>query len=234
MDLQPVPNYVDNLSGQGGGRTEGTGARTYPLYYQRFFAPDLPTEFQRMVYASVGQMLPIYGAKLFLQSPSTFAPVDQVPVTSNYVVGPGDQLLIRVWGQMNFNAEVTVDREGMVYIPHVGAIHVGGVPYGNVQQQVRDGVARIYKNFDRIGESGATSPHPHLCYRAGALSGQLHGEFAEHAGERDLCHRRPGAAGIVASYFLRRNGTTVDGLRHLRPAGERATSRTMCRCCRET
>ena len=79
-----------------------------------------------MVYASVGQMLPIYGAKLFLQSPSTFAPVDQVPVTSNYVVGPGDQLLIRVWGQINFNAEVTVDREGMMYVPHVGAIHVGG------------------------------------------------------------------------------------------------------------
>ena len=139
MDLQQVPTFADNL----GGRGEGTNARTYPLYYQRFFAPDQPTEFQRMVYSSVGQMLPIYGAKLFLQSPSTFAPVDQVPVTSNYVVGPGDQLLVRVWGQINFNAEVTVDRQGMIYVPHVGTIHVGGAPYSDLQQQVRDGIARI-------------------------------------------------------------------------------------------
>lgn len=157
MDLQPVPNYIDNLNGLGG-RTEGTTARTYPLYYQRFFAPDQPTGFQRMVYASVGQMLPIYGAKLFLQSPSTFAPVDQVPVTSNYVIGPGDQLLVRVWGQMNFNAEVMVDREGMVYIPHVGAIHVAGLPYSDVQQQVRQAIARIYKNFDVSVNLGQLHP----------------------------------------------------------------------------
>jgi protein involved in polysaccharide export with SLBB domain len=157
MDLQQVPNYTDNLNGQGG-RTESTNARTYPLYYQRFFAPDMPTEFQRMVYASVGQMLPIYGAKLFLQSPSTFAPVDQVPVTSNYLVGPGDQLLIRVWGQMNFNAEVTVDREGMVYIPHVGPIHVGGLAYNDLQQHVREDVGRIYKNFDVSVNLGQLHP----------------------------------------------------------------------------
>ncbi|HEX6771150.1 MAG TPA: SLBB domain-containing protein [Acidobacteriaceae bacterium] len=157
MDLQPVPNFIDNLNGFGG-RTESNMARTYPLYYQRFFAPDQPTAFQRTVYASVGQMLPIYGARLFLQSPSTFAPVDQVPVTSTYVVGPGDQLLIRVWGQMNFNAEVTVDREGMVYVPHVGAIRVGGLAYSEVQQQVRQAVGRIYKNFDLSVNLGQLHP----------------------------------------------------------------------------
>jgi protein involved in polysaccharide export with SLBB domain len=157
MDLQQVPNYVDNLNALGG-RTEGTNARSYPLYYQRFFAPDQPTEFQRMVYASVGQMLPIYGAKLFLQSPSTFAPVDQVPATSSYVVGPGDQLLIRVWGQMNFNAEVTVDREGMIYIPHVGAIQVGGLHYGDVPQAIKAAVGRIYKNFDVSVNLGQLHP----------------------------------------------------------------------------
>ncbi|MEA2539740.1 MAG: hypothetical protein QOH35_1106, partial [Acidobacteriaceae bacterium] len=68
MDLQSVPSFVDNLNGLPG-RSESSNARSYPLYYQRFFAPDQPTEFQRRVYASVGQMLPIYGAKLFLQSP---------------------------------------------------------------------------------------------------------------------------------------------------------------------
>ena len=209
VDLQGVPDYVDNLSDQGGGRTEGTNARLYPLYYQRVFAPDQPTEFQRLVYASVGRMLPIFGAKLFLQSPSTFAPVDQVPVTSNYVVGPGDQLLIRVWGQINFNAEVTVDREGMVYVPHVGAIHVGGVPYSDLQQQVRDGVGRIYKSFDVSVNLGHLHPirvfvtglarYPGS-YTVSSLSTLVSAIFATGG---------PAPQGSLRHILLRRNGATI-------------------------
>jgi protein involved in polysaccharide export with SLBB domain len=205
MDLQQVPNYTDNLSG----RDQGTNARAYPLYYQRFFAPDQPSEFQRMVFASVGQMLPIYGAKLFLQSPSTFAPVDQVPVTSNYVVGPSDQLLIRVWGQMNFNAEVTVDRNGMVYVPHVGAIHVGGVPYSDLQEQVRNAVGRIYKNFDVSVNLGQLHPirifvtgqarYPGS-YTVSSLSTLVSALFATGG---------PGPQGSLRHIQLRRNGATT-------------------------
>jgi protein involved in polysaccharide export with SLBB domain len=208
MDLQQVPTYSDNL----GGRGEGTNARLYPLYYQRFFSPDQPSEFQRMVFASVGQMLPIYGAKLFLQSPSTFAPVDQVPVTSNYVVGPGDQLLIRVWGQMNFNAEVTVDRNGMVYVPHIGAIHVGGVPYSDLQQQVRNAVGRIYKNFDVSVNLGQLHPirifvtgqarYPGS-YTVSSLSTLVSALFATGG---------PGPQGSLRHIQLRRNGTAVADL----------------------
>ncbi|MDQ1452321.1 MAG: hypothetical protein QOK38_2187 [Acidobacteriaceae bacterium] len=208
MDLQSVPSFVDNLNGLPG-RSESSNARSYPLYYQRFFAPDQPTEFQRRVYASVGQMLPIYGAKLFLQSPSTFAPVDQVPVTSNYVVGPGDQLLIRVWGQINFNAELTVDRNGIVYIPQVGAVHVGGIPYDQLRQHVHDGVARIYKNFDVSVNLGQLHPirifitgqarYPGS-YTVSSLSTLVSAIFATGG---------PAPQGSLRHILLRRNGTTV-------------------------
>ncbi len=62
--------------------------------------------------ASLGSLLPVYGDSLFQVVPSTFAPVRQVPVTSDYVLGPGDQLVVRIWGQVNFNSELTVDRSG--------------------------------------------------------------------------------------------------------------------------
>ena len=165
-----------------------------------------------MVYSSVGQMLPIYGAKLFLQSPSTFAPVDQVPVTSNYVVGPGDQLLVRVWGQINFNAEVTVDRQGMIYVPHVGAIHVGGAPYSDLQQQVRDGIARIYKNFDLSVNLGQLHPirifltgqarYPGS-YTVSSMSTLVSALFATGG---------PAPQGSMRHILLRRNGATVADL----------------------
>jgi protein involved in polysaccharide export with SLBB domain len=207
IDLQGVPEYVDNLNGLG--RTEATNSRLYPLYYQRFFAPDQPTEFQRTVYASVGQMLPIYGAKLFLQSPSTFAPVDQVPVTPDYVVGAGDQLLIRVWGQMNFNAEVTVDREGLVYVPHVGGIHVGGVRYGNVQQVVRDAIGRIYKNFDLSVNMGQLHPIRIFVTGQARYQGSYTVSSVSTLVSALFATGGPSPQGSMRHIQLRRNGATI-------------------------
>src|SRR5882672_1531546 len=52
-------------------------------------------EFQLFVTQSTGRDLPIFGANLFRNVPSTFAPVDNVPVTPDYVIGPGDEIQIR-------------------------------------------------------------------------------------------------------------------------------------------
>jgi protein involved in polysaccharide export with SLBB domain len=113
-----------------------------------------PTEFQRLVRASWGSMLPVYGDSLFQVVPSTFAPVRQIPIPSDYVLGPDDQLVIRIWGQVNFNSELTVDRSGAVYLPQVGSIHVAGLPYSQLEQHLHDAVARIYKNFNLEVELG--------------------------------------------------------------------------------
>lgn len=207
LDLQQVPTYTDNLNG--GRELANPNARQYPLYYQRFFAPDQPTEFQRVAFASVGQMLPIFGAKLFLQSPSTFAPVDQVPVTDSYVIGPGDQLLVRIWGQINFNADLTVDRNGTIYIPQVGAIQVGGSTYGDVQSHIHDSIARIYKNFSLSVNLGQLHPirifvigqarYPGS-YTVSSVSTLISAVFATGG---------PGPQGSLRHIQLRRNGATV-------------------------
>ncbi len=113
--------------------------------------PDLPvqlSEFQRLVAASVGKVLPIYGANLFRNVPSTFAPVTRIPVTPDYVIGPGDELLIRVWGQVTLDGHFTVDRSGAIYIPRVGTIQVSGVPVAKLTDYLRAQVGRNFKNFD--------------------------------------------------------------------------------------
>src|SRR5215469_7094269 len=66
--------------------------------------PEPYTEFQKFVAAATGRVLPIFGSDLFRRVPSTFAPVDLAPVPASYVVGPGDELRIRVWGQLTFQA----------------------------------------------------------------------------------------------------------------------------------
>lgn len=110
--------------------------------------PDPLTEFQRLVQSSVGQTLPIYGARLFMNSPSTFAPLDRVPVTPDYVIGPGDELLLQAWGQISLNSRFTVDRAGDIFIPQVGTVHTAGLPFSQLQSYLKSQMSRVFRNFD--------------------------------------------------------------------------------------
>lgn len=116
--------------------------------------PLPPTEFQRLIAASLGQTLPVFGRNLFQGVPSTFAPLDQVPVPSDYVIGPGDELRIHVWGQVNFNSFVKVSTAGSVYLPQAGEVHVSGLAFADLDSQLRRSIARIYRNFDLSVEMG--------------------------------------------------------------------------------
>jgi len=144
---QNGPTYQDN-----GGANRNQINMAYPAGPITSLEPL--TEFQKLVAATTEQVLPIFGQDLFRGVPSTFAPVDQVPVTPDYVIGPGDEIRVRVWGQVNFNADLTVDRSGDVYVPQVGRIHVTGLPFSGLSEQIRSQIARVYRNFDLTVDLG--------------------------------------------------------------------------------
>ena len=106
------------------------------------------TEFQQMVADSAGRPLPLFGQSLFNQPPSTFAPLDQLQVPGDYIIGPGDGLQIRIWGQLEADLRVSVDRSGQVYIPHVGQISVAGVHYDELEQHLKNEVSKTFRNFN--------------------------------------------------------------------------------------
>ncbi len=110
--------------------------------------PEPPTEFQRFVASSVGRVLPIFGAALFEKVPTTFAPIDRAPVTADYVVGPGDEILLRVWGQVNMDLRLPVDRAGAVYIHQVGNVAVSGMQFRQLPEYLKSQLGRIFRNFD--------------------------------------------------------------------------------------
>ena len=112
------------------------------------FAPDPVTDMQRLAKTATGEMLPVFGRDLFQMVPSTFAPGDQLAVTSDYVIGPGDDILLRLWGPETFNSQLTVDRSGAIYIPKVGAIHVAGLRFDQLQPQITAELGHSYRNFN--------------------------------------------------------------------------------------
>ena len=110
--------------------------------------PPERLEFQDFVAQSTGRDLPIFGSELFRNVPSTFAPVDTGPVTAEYVIGPGDEIMIRAWGQVDVDLSVAVDRTGAINIPKVGTIHVAGIKYEDLQKYLKAAIGRVFRNFD--------------------------------------------------------------------------------------
>ncbi len=117
-------------------------------------APEPLTEFQKFIASTTGQVLPVYGADLFRRVPSTFAPLGLIPVPPDYVLGPGDELRIRLWGQVNNQANVRIDRSGDIYLPQVGPVHVAGLPFSDLEGHLREAVSRVYKNFNLTVDVG--------------------------------------------------------------------------------
>ena len=106
-----------------------------------------PTQFQALVENATGHLLPIFGQDMF-ETPAMFAASQNIPVTADYVLGPGDEVLIRAWGQVDVDYHAVVDRSGVLAIPKVGSINVGGVRYDQLQSLVKSSIGRIYNNFD--------------------------------------------------------------------------------------
>jgi protein involved in polysaccharide export with SLBB domain len=110
--------------------------------------PEEPGEFEKFVASSVGKDLPLYGHHLFKNVPNTFSPLDNIPVTADYMVGPGDELLMRGWGQVDFDMAVVVDRNGSIYLPKVGNVSVAGVRYQALQAHLKNKIGRVFRNFE--------------------------------------------------------------------------------------
>ncbi|GAA5012520.1 SLBB domain-containing protein [Massilia kyonggiensis] len=106
---------------------------------------NVPSEFQKFIEDNTGKLLPIFGSEFFANTPSTFAPISNAPVPSDYPLGPGDELMIRGWGTIDIDYRATIDRNGTIAIPTIGSVPLAGVKAGDAQKTIRAAVGRLYK-----------------------------------------------------------------------------------------
>jgi len=106
------------------------------------------SDFEIFAEQAAGHRLDVFGRSLFDKGPTTFAPLSNIPVPADYVIGPGDQLVIRAWGKIDVDATVTVDRRGQVILPKIGPVNVAGLRYEQLDECVRKAIETIYKGFD--------------------------------------------------------------------------------------
>ena len=83
-----------------------------------------------------------FGHELFEDVPSTFAPGADLPIPADYVLGPGDNVLVSLFGNVNAEYLLIVNRDGEIQIPELGPIIVAGMDFSDMKAEVREYVAR--------------------------------------------------------------------------------------------
>jgi len=95
----------------------------------------------------VSRDLKQFGYEVFKKPITTFAPVTDVPVGPDYVVGPGDSFSLTLWGRVDAQYMLLVDRNGQVVLPEVGALRVWGMKFGDLEGYLQHELSRKYTDF---------------------------------------------------------------------------------------
>jgi len=176
-------------------------------------AAESLSEFEQFIASGASSIISTnirqFGYDLFRQPPSTFAPADRVPVGPDYVLGPGDELRITIWGNIEGQWNAVIDRDGKISLPKVGTIGVTGLTFGEFKVTLHKELSKFYTNFQMNVSMGplrtirvyivgnAAKPG---AYTISSLSTLVNSLF-EAGG--------PNKTGSMRSIDVKRNGVTV-------------------------
>jgi protein involved in polysaccharide export with SLBB domain len=90
------------------------------------------------------QDLHIFGSELFTNAALTFEPNLKLATPMNYILGPGDELQISIYGVQESNATLAVSTDGKLTLPNAGQISVGGIPFEAAVQNIKQAMSKAY------------------------------------------------------------------------------------------
>lgn len=92
--------------------------------------------------------LDYFGHDLFQSADGEVLPPDDIASSNDYILGPGDNVIIYLWGRVEKEYQLTLDREGKIIVPKVGQISVWGMSLGKFKETARKKFATVYSDFD--------------------------------------------------------------------------------------
>ncbi|PNP97197.1 polysaccharide biosynthesis/export family protein [Moraxella sp. RCAD0137] len=85
----------------------------------------------------------IFGEQLFR---GAFSTTSGSTFNDSYVINPGDNVQVRMWGAYQYAATMTVDPQGNIFLPNVGPVRIAGIQNGQLQSVVQNAIGRIYRS----------------------------------------------------------------------------------------
>lgn len=113
---------------------------------------DRPSGFEQYIAGTASPVLSTaikqFGYDLFEKPPSTFAPDTSVPVGPDYVLGPGDEIKITLWGKIDDIWTVVVDRDGNISLPKIGILGITGLTFHELKGLLHKEFSKYYTGFE--------------------------------------------------------------------------------------
>jgi len=122
---------------------QGVGSGQQPLVKR----PAEPGEFERYVERVIGRKLPRYGTDLILPSERDFAAPATATVPPDYIVQPGDRIIIALSGSMEGSVARTVDNNGDIFLPGVGSVKVAGTRHADLRETLARAIGTQFRGF---------------------------------------------------------------------------------------
>lgn len=99
----------------------------------------------------------VFGSELFTSKSLSFEPNQNMPTPPNYVLGPGDQLELNVYGVQQFNFSGTLSKNGTLNVPNVGEVFLSGLPFDAAKSKLQKQIGRIYSTVASGGSKLSAS-----------------------------------------------------------------------------
>lgn len=90
--------------------------------------------------------IPYYGYEFF-NNPDKIAIFDNIPIPNNYILGPGDQLVISIWGSTQMRTSHIINREGDIFVDGIGQINLSGLDIYSAEELLRDNFSSLYSTI---------------------------------------------------------------------------------------
>jgi len=70
-----------------------------------------------------------------------------IPVSDDYILGPGDKLIINLWGNIQQKFDLDIDGEGKIILPQAGPLYLWGVKFVDAKKMIEENLYKFYTNF---------------------------------------------------------------------------------------
>ena len=101
-------------------------------------------------------VLRYYGYDIFKRDPAVFQASSVGAVDPDYLIGPGDEIIVMLWGETQFRQVLTVDREGFVFIPEIGQVFVNGLNLSLLESKLFKVLSQSYASLNPEGRKPTT------------------------------------------------------------------------------
>ncbi len=130
---------------------EQTSDTSKTIFSENYYYKTLPDSLFRIKEFQdrpLAKNLPAFGYNFFTYLPKSFEPSANIPVPFNYSIGPGDEIIISLWGEIQDVYNLVVRNDGTIFIPNVGLVNVNGLTIKTANSKIKKIMAKRYASIN--------------------------------------------------------------------------------------